>query len=66
MSRPLPNDRWLKLQAAVEKKMPPDDAFLRDVYNVMIGKSEHEGIMYALELYITHEYRDTLIAFFLS
>ncbi len=54
------------MQEAVTNETPPADAFLRDVYNVIVGESDHEIIHYALELYHTPRFRDTLMAFFLS
>ncbi len=66
MRNPFPDWRWRAVCSAVEVTEPPEDALLRDVYNVILGESKHETIMYVLELYHTHKSRDTLVAFFLS
>jgi len=46
--------------------MPPADAFLRDIYNVIVSGLDHELYKYVLELYGTPSYRDTMMAWFLS
>lgn len=61
-----PDWRWLAVQKAVETNMPPEDAFLRDIYNVIMQDLDHEIYKYVLELYGTPSYRDTMIAWFLS
>ena len=61
-----PDWRWKALCVAVEGSVPPADALLRDVYNVITGESQHETILYVIELYQTLRSRDTLVAFFLS
>jgi len=61
-----PDWRWQAVQKAVEENIPPTDAFLLDIYNVIVQGLEHELYQYALELYGTPQYRDTLMAWFLS
>ena len=66
MIRKRPDWRWAIVKKAAEDGIPPEDAFLRDVYSVMLGELKHEVYVYALELYTVHQFRDTMMAWFLS
>ena len=61
-----PDWRWILVQEAVETNTPPSDAFLRDIYSVIVEGLDHEIYKYALEIYCVPQYRDTMVAWFLS
>ncbi len=61
-----PDWRWVELQTAVEEGSPPNDPFLLEVYNVIIGATKNEIYHYALEIYQIHTQRDTMVAWLIS
>jgi hypothetical protein len=66
-SAPLPPDwRWEKVQQAVQEKTPPEEVFLREVYDVITGAKPDDIIREALYLFHVPYERDTLVSFFLS
>ncbi len=66
MEQKRPDWRWTLVKKAVEDGVLPEDAFLQDIYNVMTGSLQHKVYMYTLELYTVRQFRDTMVAWFLS
>jgi len=66
MNKDDPAWRWGEVLKALDSGEVPTDPFLKAVYDVMQGTIENTEIAEALELIRIPEYREPVIAFFLS
>jgi len=57
---------WNEVREALEQEKAPKEPFLKAVYDVMTGKIKNEDIEEALELIKVAEYREPIMAYFLS
>lgn len=61
-----PDWRWKQLISALDKEIPPEDAYASVAYYVVKGKREDFVIQTAIDNILDVEYRDHLVAFILS
>lgn len=57
---------WNEIRKALDEEKPPKEPFLKAVYDVMLGNITNEDIAETLELIKIPEYREPLVAYFLS
>jgi len=57
---------WNDVRKALDEKKAPTEPFLKAVYDVMLGNIENEVIEETLELIRIPEYREPVMAYFLS
>lgn len=63
MHIPVPDRRWRKILQALKSSKPPNDAFMRRIYDVKKGLEDDETIRRALDIIEDPEYRDTVITY---
>jgi hypothetical protein len=61
-----PDQNWKLVQKCLEEKTPPEDPDLLEVYNHLAGIEESSRVGYVLRKWREPDYRDVLVAFFLS